>query len=194
MVTENVYVPPVSFLGKSEAGHHGERATLLFSSSSHRCYHLCPGDDADPKAALSSEPLQAVFNGAVFSGRWTRLTSLIGAQITMFTRSLSEPKRHHRSCVGCAEGRMSMQVVLPAKGAWQGIVRGSSERLEALRADVVETKYQLREMLERLGKRHGIRQIDLDAAMECYVNDLLADLTFRVELHLENEIETETQH
>jgi hypothetical protein len=48
-------------------------------------------------------------------------------------------------------------------------------------------------MLERLGKRHDIRQIDLDAAMECYVNDLLADLTFRVEQHLENEIETETQ-
>jgi uncharacterized protein (DUF58 family) len=88
---------------------------------------------------------------------------------------------------------MSMQVMLPSEGAWQLVVRGSSERLEALRADVVETKYQLREMLERLGKRHGIRQIDLDAAMECYVNDLLADLTFRVELHLENEIETETQ-
>jgi hypothetical protein len=82
---------------------------------------------------------------------------------------------------------MSMQVMLPSEGAWQGVVRGSSERLEALRADVVETKYQLREMLERLGKRHDIRQIDLDAAMECYVNDLLADLTFRVEQHLENE-------
>jgi hypothetical protein len=26
-----------------------------------------------------------------------------------------------------------------------------------------------------------------------YVNDLLADLTFRAEQHLENEIETETQ-
>jgi hypothetical protein len=108
---------------------------------------------------------------------------------------------------------MSLQVMVPAESAWPGIVRGSNERLEALRADVVETKYQLREMLERLGKRHGIQQIDLDAAMECYVNDLLADLTFRVEqhleneyvndlladltfrveLHLENEIETETQ-
>ena len=86
---------------------------------------------------------------------------------------------------------MSVQLTLPAKE--QEIVRDSSERLEALRADVVGTKFQLREMLERLGKRHGIRQIDLDAAMECYVNDLLADLTFRVELHLENEIETETQ-
>jgi hypothetical protein len=85
---------------------------------------------------------------------------------------------------------MSMQVVLPTKG--QEIVRGSSERLEALRADVVGTKFQLRGMLERLSKRHGIRQVDLDAAMECYANDLLADLTFRVELHLENE--TETQH
>ena len=38
-----------------------------------------------------------------------------------------------------------------------------------------------------------VQVIDLDAAMECYANDLLADLTFRVELHLENEIETETQ-
>jgi len=87
---------------------------------------------------------------------------------------------------------MSVQLTLPTKG--QEIVRGSSERLEALRADVVGTKFQLRGMLERLSKRHGIRQVDLDAAMEYYVNDLLADLTFRVELHLENEIETETQH
>ena len=81
---------------------------------------------------------------------------------------------------------MSLQVMVPAERARPGIVRASSERLEALRADVVETKYQLRKMLESLGKRHGIQQIDLDAAMECYVNDLLADLTFRVELHLEN--------
>jgi hypothetical protein len=87
---------------------------------------------------------------------------------------------------------MSVQLTLPAKG--QEIVHGSSERLEALRADVVGTKFQLREMLECLSKRHGIRQVDLDAAMEYYANDLLADLTFRVELHLENKIETETQH
>jgi hypothetical protein len=49
---------------------------------------------------------------------------------------------------------MSLQVMVPAERTWLGIVRGSSERLEALRADVVETKYQLREMLESLGSRH----------------------------------------
>jgi hypothetical protein len=111
----------------------------------------------------------------------------------MYTRALSEPKRHHRSCLGLCGGADERATDVAGERAGN-CTRFECERLEALRADVVGTKFQLREMLERLSKRHGIRQVDLDAAMEYYVNDLLADLTFRVELHLENKIETETQH
>jgi len=87
---------------------------------------------------------------------------------------------------------MSVQLTLPAKG--QEIVRASSERLEALRADVVGTKFQLRENAGALeqASRHPASRSGRRDGMLC--NDLLADLTFRVELHLENKIETETQH
>jgi cell division ATPase FtsA len=65
------------------------------------------------------------------------------------------------------------------------------EHLDALRHDVSETKARIREALDELAERHGIRASDVAYAMEGYADDLLSDAVYNVERELEQEIESE---
>jgi hypothetical protein len=49
----------------------------------------------------------------------------------------------------------------------------------------------LREALDELAERHGIRASDIAYAMEGYADDLLSDAIYNVERELEQEIEAE---
>jgi len=122
-VAQNLSVPPVSF-GAIRGRTSRVSGPFCYSgSSSHRLLHLCPGWNADPKAALSSECPSSGFNGAGLSRRWTRLTSLIvRTESHGYTTTLSRKPIGISSCVGLCGGQMSIQWMFAAKGAWLGIV------------------------------------------------------------------------
>jgi hypothetical protein len=63
------------------------------------------------------------------------------------------------------------------------------DRLKRLRADRREAKAQLREVLERLAERHGLSQKDINYAIDGYADDMLSDLVYSVERHLEHQSE-----
>ena len=86
---------------------------------------------------------------------------------------------------------MGVQLKLPAEWAWIESRREPLERLDALRHDVTETKARIREALDELAARHGIRASDIAYAMEGYADDLLSDAIYNVERELEQEIEAE---
>ena len=86
---------------------------------------------------------------------------------------------------------MGTQLKLPAQWAWIESRRDPIERLDALRHDVTETKARIREALDELAERHGIRPSDIAYAMEGYADDLLSDAIYNVERELEQEIEAE---
>jgi hypothetical protein len=54
-----------------------------------------------------------------------------------------------------------------------------------------KTKARIREALDELAERHGIRASDIAYAMEGYADDLLSDAVYNVERELEQEIETD---
>lgn len=85
---------------------------------------------------------------------------------------------------------MGAQLKLPAEWAWIESRREPLERLDA-RHDVTETKARIREALDELAERHGIRASDIAYAMEGYADDLLSDAIYNVERELEQEIEAE---
>ena len=66
------------------------------------------------------------------------------------------------------------------------------ERLTQLQADRREAKAELREVLERLARRYGISQKDIDYAIDGYADDMLSDLVYSVERDLEHESEAQT--
>jgi cell division ATPase FtsA len=86
---------------------------------------------------------------------------------------------------------MGTQLKLPAQWAWIESRRDPIERLDALRHDVSETKARIREALDELAERHGIRASDVAYAMEGYTDDLLSDAVYNVERELEREIEAQ---
>jgi hypothetical protein len=90
-----------------------------------------------------------------------------------------------------AEGSvMSTQLRLPAAWALAESRADPRSRLETLRADTVETKAKIREVLDALAIKHDIAVKDVAYAM-AYADDMLADTIYNVERELEREIEGE---
>ena len=63
------------------------------------------------------------------------------------------------------------------------------EHLEQLQADKREAKAQLREVLARLAKKHGISQKGVSCAIDGYADDMLSDLVYGLERDLEHACE-----
>jgi hypothetical protein len=85
---------------------------------------------------------------------------------------------------------MSTQLRLPAAWALSESRADPRSRLESLRADTVEAKAKIREVLDTLAIKHDIAVKDVTYAM-AYADDMLADTIYNVERGLEREIEGE---
>jgi len=68
----------------------------------------------------------------------------------------------------------------------------AAERLARLKADLRETKAQLRQVLEALAARYDIPQRDVSYAIDGHADEMLADLVYGVERDLEHAVEEET--
>lgn len=86
---------------------------------------------------------------------------------------------------------MSIQLPLPARWAvGHPLGRGDPrDRLDRLRRDVLDTKVELRSVLERLAGKHGILMREVSRAIAGYADDMLSDLVYELESELNREIE-----
>ncbi|SKA13111.1 hypothetical protein SAMN02745126_03737 [Enhydrobacter aerosaccus] len=82
-----------------------------------------------------------------------------------------------------------IQLSLPAGWARGRTLGDPLDRLAGLTRDVDGAKAEIRAVLERLAERHGASSRDVDAAMAGYVDDLLSDLLYEVELELIRDVE-----
>ena len=82
----------------------------------------------------------------------------------------------------------SGQLTLPRIRQWLDSRRSPRRELELLHADIHSAKAEIREVLERLARKHGIPSRDVDDAMG-YADDMLDDAAYAVESALEREIE-----
>jgi len=85
---------------------------------------------------------------------------------------------------------MSTQLRLPAAWALRESRADPQTRLNTLRADTVEAKAKIREVLDALAVKHDIPVKDVTYAM-AYADDMLADTIYNVERELEREVEGE---
>jgi hypothetical protein len=83
---------------------------------------------------------------------------------------------------------MSTQLLLPAAWALRESRADAQSRLNALRADTVDAKAKIREVLDGLAIKHDIAVKDVTYAM-AYADDMLADTIYEAERALEREIE-----
>jgi hypothetical protein len=86
---------------------------------------------------------------------------------------------------------MNTQLPLPARWAIVETRPEPRDHLKTLQRDVAIAKARIREALDELAERHGIRASDVAYAMEGYADDLLSDAVYNVERELEQEIETD---
>jgi hypothetical protein len=61
------------------------------------------------------------------------------------------------------------------------------ERLDALHADMRDTKARLRDVLEGLARKYDIPARDVSFAIDGHADNMLADLVFGIERDLEQE-------
>lgn len=85
---------------------------------------------------------------------------------------------------------MTSQLRLPAAWAFRESKADPRSRLAALRADAVEAKAQMREVLDALALKHRIAPRTVTYALS-YADDMLADTIYETERALEREIEGE---
>ena len=83
---------------------------------------------------------------------------------------------------------MAIQLRLPHLHHWLMRRHDPQLQLDQLYADMREAKAEVRDVLERLAKKHGITAKDIDYAMG-YADDMLSDVVYEVETGLKREIE-----
>ena len=86
---------------------------------------------------------------------------------------------------------MSVQLPLPARWAVGHLLSRDDprDRLDRLRHDLLDTKVELRSVLERLADKHGIPAREVNKAIAGYADDMLSDLVYELERELTREIE-----
>ena len=84
-----------------------------------------------------------------------------------------------------------IQMTLPAGWAREvSSLRDPQAQLDELARDKLDAKVEIRNVLERLAAKHGVRAREVNATMRGYVDDALADLAYEVERTLVREVET----
>ncbi len=82
-----------------------------------------------------------------------------------------------------------IQLVLPAGWARRATLEDPADQLDRLRQDVLDAKAELREVLDRLADRHGIKPLVVTEIVEGYVDAALGDLVYALEEELRDEID-----
>ena len=88
---------------------------------------------------------------------------------------------------------MGAQLPLPAGWAIHHLTShvDPRARLDALTHDKLEARREIREILDRLGEKHGLAPQEIDRAVQGYLDDMLNDVVFEVERNLSDTIAAE---
>jgi hypothetical protein len=90
---------------------------------------------------------------------------------------------------------MTIQLPLPgvAGGPRNASWPDAEERLQEIEKDKVQAKYEIRQVLDRVADKHGIRAKDVNHLVWGYVDDMLSDLFYEKEGELTREIEEDIE-